>query len=354
MTMIMAVWGLCSAGTALATGKWSFVLARFLLGVAEAGFFPGVAYIMTCWFPARHRGRMMGVFYAFGAFAGVVGAPLSANLLRLDGWLGVAGWQWVFLVEAAPALILAALGRLALRDSPAEAAWLTPEEQVWLQGRLDAEATGKATHGRGLLRAIMSPQILILAIAYLFIAYGVYAIAFFLPLIVKGLGLSNIEVGYVSALPNLFGTLGMILVSRSSDRSGERVWHVIVPVMVAGAGMVFAGLALGNAYLAMTAFCLAGFGIASCLPVFWNLPTAYLGAATAAGGIAFINSVGNVSGYVAPQLMGLLHDATGSYGVPMFVSGGITIAAAVLILGSGIRKHVPRGAPLAGHGAVLH
>ncbi len=146
----------------------------------------------------------------------------------------------------------------------------------------------------------------------------------------------------------------MILISRHSDRTGERVWHVVVPVLIAGGGMVFAGLSLGNAYLAMTAFCLAGFGIASCLPVFWNLPTAYLGAATAAGGIAFINSVGNVSGYVAPQLMGVLHDRTGSYAVPMFVSGGITIAAAVLILGSGIRKHVPSGAPLVEHGAVLH
>ncbi len=170
----------------------------------------------------------------------------------------------------------------------------------------------RPTHGKGLLRSILNPQIILLTIAYLFVAYGVYAIVFFLPLIVKGLGLSNLNVGYVTALPNLFGTVGMILVSRSSDRSGERLWHVVVPTVIAGVAMILAALSLGNAYLAMAAFCLAGFGIASCLPVFWNLPTAYLGAATAAGGIAFINSVGNVSGYVAPQFMGLLRDRTGT------------------------------------------
>ncbi|MBN9561264.1 MAG: MFS transporter [Alphaproteobacteria bacterium] len=354
IAIIMAVWGLCSAGTALVTGETSFVIARFLLGVAEAGFFPGVAYFMTCWFPSRHRGRMMGIFYACGAFASVVGAPLSANLLELDGWLGVAGWQWVFLVEGVPAVILACFARSVLRNHPAEAPWLAPDEREWLQRTLETEAGEKAAHGKGLLRSILNPQIILLTIAYLFVAYGVYAIVFFLPLIVKGLGMSNLDVGYVTALPNLFGTIGMILVSRSSDRSGERIWHVVVPIVIAGVAMVLAALSLGNAYLAIASFCLAGFGIASCLPVFWNLPTAYLGAATAAGGIAFINSVGNISGYVAPQLMGLLRDRTGTYEVPIVVAGVVTLAAAVLILASGIRKHVPRGAPLPAHGTLLH
>ncbi len=354
LAVIMAVWGLCSAGTALVTGETSFVVARFLLGVAEAGFFPGVAYFMTCWFPARHRGRAMGVFFAFGAFAGVIGAPLSANLLRLDGWLGVQSWQWVFLVEGVPAVILAMFGYALLRNRPAEAPWLASEERAWLQGKLNAEAEAKPGRGHSLLRSIASPQLVVLTIAYTLIAYGVYAMAFFLPLMVKTMGLSNTAVGYVLVLPNLFGTVGMILLSRSSDRSGERIWHVVVPVGLAGAGAIAAGLLLGNIYLTMAAFCVAVFGIAACLPVFWNLPTAYLGATAAAGGIAFINSVGNISGYVAPQITGLLRDASGGYTVPMLVTGGLVLLAAALILVSGIRKHVPRGAPLPAHGPLLH
>jgi MFS family permease len=286
--------------------------------------------------------------------APVIGGPLGGLILGLDGWHGLQGWQWLFLIEGLPAVLLGVVVLFYLTDEPAHAAWLAPEEREWLQGTLETEAGEKAAHGKGLLRSILNPQIILLTLAYLFVAYGVYAIVFFLPLIVKGLGLSNLNVGYVTALPNLFGTIGMILVSRSSDHSGERVWHVVVPIVIAGVAMILAALSLGNAYLAITAFCLAGFGIASCLPVFWNLPTAYLGAATAAGGIAFINSVGNISGYVAPQFMGLLRDRTGTYEVPIVVAGVVTLAAAVLILASGIRKHVPRGAPLPAHGTLLH
>jgi MFS transporter, ACS family, tartrate transporter len=344
LTIIMAVWGLASAGTALVTGEVSFVVARFLLGMAEAGYFPGVAFFMTCWFPARYRGRMMGLFFAFGAVSSVIGAPLSANLLLLDGWLGFAGWQWIFLVEGAPAVLLALLGYGLLRNRPVEAAWLSADEQGWLQDRLDREAETKATHGASTMRAILNPQIIVLTIAFTFTLYGVYATIFFLPLIIKGLGLSNLAVGYVSALPNVFGALGMILVSRSSDRSGERLWHVICPVTIAGAGLVIAAFSLENVYLAMAAFCIAGFGLSSTLPVFWNLPTAYFGAASAAAGLAAINTMGNLSGYVAPQVMGVMHDATGSYLLPVLMAGAITLMAPVLILLSGIRRYVQRPA----------
>lgn len=201
----------------------------------------------------------------------------------------------------------------------------------------------KTGHGIGLLRSIASPQILTLTLAYLFIAYGIYAMSFFLPLIVKSLGLSNTAVGYVLVLPNLCGSVGMILCSRSSDRTGERVWHVVLPIALAGLAAIAAGLLLGNIYLTMLSFCVAMFGIASCLPVFWNLPTAYLGASAAAGGIAFINSVGNIAGYAAPQITGLLRDATGTYTAPMVVAGAVMLGGAGLILVSGIRKHIPRG-----------
>ncbi len=354
LSLVILVWGLCSTATAFVTGETSFVLARFMLGVAEAGFFPGVAYFLTCWFPARHRGRMMGIFYAFGAFAGVLGAPLGANLLKLDGWLGFQGWQWVFLVEGTPAVILAFFGLIALRDRPLDAHFLEPQERAWLQQRLDTEAAAKSGASKSLLRSLASPEIIMLTIAYFLIGYGVYALAFFLPLIVKTLGLSNTEIGYVLMLPSLCGVVGMIVVSRSSDRTGERVWHTVIPVALAGTGAMAAGLLLGNIYLAMAAFCLAMFGIASCLPVFWNLPTAYLGAGAAAGGIAFINSICNISGYVAPQMTGLLRDATGGYMVPLLVTGALVMVGAVLILASGIRKHVPRGVQVAVEATVFH
>ncbi len=246
LSIIMAVWGLASAGTALVKGETSFVIARFLLGMAEAGYFPGVTYFMTCWFPARYRGRMMGCFFAAGAISSVIGAPLSAHILQLDGRLGIAGWQWVFLAEGAPAVILALFGYTVLRNHPAEAPWLAPAERDWLQDRLDAEAAQKPTHGRRLLPSILNLQIVAITIAFTCILYGVYSISFFLPLIIKGLGLSNLTVGYVSALPSLCAAVGMILISRSSDRTGERFWHVLCPVTVGALGLLAAAFSLGQ------------------------------------------------------------------------------------------------------------
>jgi ACS family tartrate transporter-like MFS transporter len=354
ISLIMAMWGAASAGTAFVTGETSFVAVRFLLGIAEAGFFPGVAYFMTCWFPAFYRGRMMGIFFAFGIFAGVIGGPLGAALLNLNGVLGFAGWQWIFLVEGLPAVLLSFYGFATLCNHPIEARWLAPEARTWLQGQLDQEATAKAGHGVGLLRSIASPQILVLTLAYLLMVYGIYAMSFFLPLIVKSLGLSNTAVGYVLVLPSICGSIGMILFSRSSDRTGERIWHVVLPTALAGIGAMAAGLVLGNIYLTIAAFCVAMFGISSSFPVFWNLPTAYFGAAAAAGGIAFINSVGNISGYLAPQVTGVLRDATGGYMVPMLVTGGSMLIGAGLILASGIRQHIPRGMPVTGRATLLH
>jgi MFS transporter, ACS family, tartrate transporter len=342
LSIIMAVWGIASASTALVTGETSFVTARVILGIAEAGYFPGVTYFMTCWFPSRYRGRMMGFFFAASAISSVIGAPLSGNILLLNGWFGLAGWQWIFLMEGTPAVLLALFGYGVLRNHPTQAPWLTPTERNWLQDHLDGEAASKPTHGKGLRGALLNPQIIIITIAFMLILYGVYSIGFFLPLIIKGLGLSNLTVGYVSALPSLCASLGMILISRSSDRSGERFWHVICPVTVGSLGLLAAAFALGNVYVAMLAFCIAVTGLTSTLPVFWNMPTAYFGAATAAAGIGAINTIGNTSGYLAPQFMGILHDASGGYRVPLLVSGCLALSAPVLIAASGIRRHVRR------------
>lgn len=328
---VILAWGLCSAATALVTNVTSFALVRFLLGVAEAGYFPGVVFFMTRWFPHRHRGRALGIFYAFAAAAVSTGAPISGNILVLHGWLGLQGWQWIFLIEAAPAIILGVICPFLLSDSPRNAAWLTPDEKDWLVQTLSSEqyeATG--SHG-SIWRTIRDPRMIMMTLAYLGIGFGVYANVFFLPLIIKDLGFGNLTVSYLAALPAALGAVGMVLVSRSSDRTGERVLHVAVPTFVAALGLLVTGASIGNAWVEMIALCVVGVGISSCLPTFWTLPTAYLGASTAAVGIAIINSIGNVSGYLAPQLVGILRDWTGNYSAAMFVIGGIVLFATALL-----------------------
>jgi ACS family tartrate transporter-like MFS transporter len=330
--IIMFFWGLCSAGGALISDTTSFVIVRFLLGIAEAGFFPGVAFFMTRWVPSRHRGRAMGMFYATGASAGIIGGPIAANLLQLNGVLGIQGWQWIFLAEGLPAILLAVASPLLLRDRPSEAAWLEPEECAWLEQTLHAEQSVAPGGHLPFMKAIVSPTIVLLMLVYLLVGFGVYGKAYFLPLMIKSLGYSNTAVGYITMLPAIAGVLGMVILSRRSDRTGERVWHLVVPCLLGGLGCVLAGLTLSiNPLLAIAAFSLASFGISGSLPVFWNLPTAFLGSGAAAGGIAFINSVGNISGYAAPQMVGLLRDATGSYEVPMLVVGVLVLAAGVLV-----------------------
>jgi MFS transporter, ACS family, tartrate transporter len=332
ITFIAVAWGLCSAGTALATGVATFVLARFLLGIAEAGFFPGVAFFMTCWFPARYRGRAMGIFFALGASAGVLVGPISANLLSLDGLLGLAGWQWVFLAEGLPTLALAAMCPFVLRDAPADAGWLAPPEREWLEAKLQGERDAAIGGHLRTTRAIISPQLVMLTGISLLTGFGVYGKGFFLPLILKTFGFTDLAVGYWTAVPAVAGILGMVLFSQSSDRTGERVWHLVAPLLIGGFGLMLAGAAIGtSAPVAIAAFALAAFGISGSLPVFWNLPTAFLGAASAAAGIAFINSVGNISGYAAPQFVGLLRDLSGSYRMPMMVLGVMVIFAGILV-----------------------
>ena len=253
--MIMIVWGICSAGAALVTGAASFVIVRFLLGIAEAGFFPGVAFIMTRWFPARYRGRAMGVVYAFGATAGIIGGPLSAHLLGLDGRLGLAGWQWVFLVEGPPAMLLAMACPFLLRDGPAEARWLSVAERTWLQEQLDSEAETAVGRHLTFARTITSPVILVLTAVYFLLLSGSNGKEFFLPLMIGGLGYSTLNVGYLTSLPAVAGVIGMVLFSQSSDRTGERMWHLVIPCVLGGVGLIVAGLSLHiSPTLAIAAF----------------------------------------------------------------------------------------------------
>ncbi len=331
LTVIILAWALCSGATALVTGVASFVAVRFLLGVAEAGYFAGVIFFLTCWFPDRYRGRAMGVFYAFAAAAVSTGAPISGNILSLHGWLGLQGWQWIFVLEAAPAVVLAAIAPFVLRDAPTDAHWLQPDERTWLQATLDAERLQSTSHHMPSFAVLRSVPVILMTIAYVLIGFGVYANVFFLPLMIKDLGFSNLVTSYLAAIPAALGVLGMVVVSRSSDRTGERVWHVTLPTLVAGIGLVLAGLTVGQRLPELLSLCVVGFAISAALPTFWNLPTAYFGAAAAAAGIAMINSLGNLSGYFAPQLVSLLRDATGSYSTALITVGVMAIVAAALL-----------------------
>ena len=342
--LIMLLWGVFSACMALVRGVIGFVIVRFLIGMAEAGFFPGITYFMTRWFPARHRGKAMGVFYAFGASAGIIGGPIATHLLILDGWLGFAGWQWIFLAEGIPAVLFALGCMWFLRDKPSDAEWLTDEERAWLEAKL-AEERGVA-RGKHLsfTRAAFSPSMIVMMFLYVLIGFGVYGQLYFLPLMMKGLGFGNVTVGYLVSLTAIAGVIGMVVMSRSSDRTGERVWHLIGMLLIGGAGLIAAGIGMrvGPA-AAIAGFCVAGFGISASLPLFWNLPTAFLSSAAAAAGIALINAVGNISGYAAPQLVGVLRDMTGDYEIPMLLMGALVVVAGLLVPFAG-HVHADTGA----------
>ncbi len=332
ITIIMVAWSLCSAGAALITGGTTFVIARFLLGMAEAGFLPGAAFFLTRWFPARHRGRAMGVLYATGATAGIIGGPIAGQLLRLNGWLGFAGWQWIFLAEGLPALLLAVLVPLLLRDCPSEAAWLGADERAWLEETLRTEQAAAQGGHLPVMQAILSPPVILLMLIHFGLGCGVYGKAYFLPLMIKSLGYTNEAVGYITTIPAIVGVIGMLIFSSRSDRTGQRVWHLAVPCFLGAIGLLLAGVLIGiSPWLCIAAFALSSFGISGALPVFWNLPTAFLGVSAAASGLAAINAIGNISGYAAPQTVGILRDATGGYEIPMLIIGSVVLLAGMAV-----------------------
>jgi MFS family permease len=318
----MFTWGLCSAATAFVQGEWSFYVVRVLLGAAEAGFFPGVVFFLTLWVPATYRARVIGGFMAAMPLASVIGSPLSGYLMSLHGWLGLAGWQIMFLLEAVPSIVLALVVLRVLRDSPKDAEWLDDSERAWLESTLADERQNRVTAvEHGVLNLLKSPVILFTAAAYFGVTGFNYGLSFFLPQIVRDFDLSIQQVGFVSALPFIAGAIGMIVVGRHSDRTNERRYHLLLPLALAVIGL--AGSTLVAAPVGkLASLCLAAFGVFSALPVFWVVAPRLLGPAAAAAGIALINSLGNLSGFVNPYAVGLIKDATGSF------NGGLQLIAA--------------------------
>lgn len=342
---IMLSWGIVSGLMCLVQGPTSFSIMRFLLGAAEAGFFPGVIFYLTIWFPAAYRARMLGYFGMALPLTSVIGTPISASLLGLDGMGGLAGWKWLFIIEAIPSVVLAFFVFRYLTDRPETADWLPAAEKSWLTSRLAEErAAVESQHKPSVWRAMITPSVIALSVVYFGVAANSYALAFFLPQIVKAFGLTNLQTGFVSAIPFLIGAIGMVLWGQSSDRLKERRVHTAIAFAVAAIGM-FAAATFTDPMLRLIALCVGALGTFSTLPVFWSLPTAFLSGTAAAAAIAVINSIGNIAGFVGPYALGYFKDRTGDYAGGLYIIGGMALFSAVIVL---IVSRKSRDAPQAG------
>ncbi len=338
---IMFSWGLLSGLMAFIpqisdiTGQSTtnvFYAIRILLGIAEAGFFPGIIFYLTLWFPSVYRGRIIGYFMAAIPLSSVIGSPISGQLLNLGGYAGLAGWQWLFIIESVPALVLAFVVFFYLTDRPADARWLAPDQRAWLTRRLsDEHEVRTAARHFSVLQALGDTRVLLLGFVYFGAVAANYSLGFFLPQIVRDFGLSFGWTGVVSAIPYVAGVVGMVYWGWHSDRTGERREHVALAALVAGAGIVASTL-IDSPTGKMIAFTIAGFGVFAVLPVFWTLPTTFLSGTAAAGGIAIINSIGNLSGFAGPFVMGKMKDATGSYAVGLLAVAGTVFLAMLVAL----------------------
>jgi MFS transporter, ACS family, tartrate transporter len=331
---IMLTWGLVSIGMAFVRDATTFYLLRFLLGAAEAGFFPGIIYYLTQWFPARERAHAVALFMTGTAIAGVIGGPISSGLLLFDGAFGLRGWQWLFVIEGIPAVLLAPIVWRRLDRSPAEARWLTDAERSWLMATLAAEAQAAPGAHHDMRSALASMRLWRLAAIYFCLVLAFYGVSFWLPQIVQSLGtLPSSAVALISSLPYVVAAVGMVLVGRRSDRSGERRRHVAIPALIGAAGFIAAATVPTSVAWSLLALSVAAFGIWGALGPFWALPTAFLRGSAAAGGVALVNAVGNIGGFVGPTLVGYARDATGSFAAGLWVLAAGLVAGALLTLG---------------------
>jgi ACS family tartrate transporter-like MFS transporter len=331
---IMIVWGLVSMGTMFVTGKTSFYIARVQLGLAEAGFFPGVVLYLTYWIPVTDRARANALFMTAAPIAMIVGAPVSAGLLALDGWLGLRGWQWLFLVEGLPAVLLGIVTLWYLTDRPEQATWLSPAEREWLSGEMARERAVRLHHQHGSeIRSLLSGRVWVLSTAYFLNAVVTYGVFLWLPRILSDAsGFSGLRLGAITAIPFVAALGAMVLIGRHSDRTGERKWHVVACALTAAAGLLLATAFQTSWLLIVLSFTLSQIGQRSVMSVFWAIPPIFLGGAAAAAGIAMINAIGNLGGALGPTVMGWLRESTGSYTGGLLVLVGALVVEAVLVM----------------------
>ena len=348
---ILITWGIISAGTAFIVGPVSFYSVRFALGIAEAGFFPGIILYLTWWFPSYYRSRIVGVFMAAIPISNIVGSILSGTLLGLDGWLDLAGWQWLFIIEAVPAVVLGAVFWVYMTDRPSQAHWLAPAQRDWLITRLAAERDRReAIRSYTLREAMTDRRVLLLSLVYFGGTFSGYGIVLFQPQIVHRLAADFGMTGLINAIPYVFAAATMVLWGRHSDHTGERSWHVAIAYCVSSIGLIATSLMV-DPIMTMAMLVIAAMGQSSTGPTFWSLPTAMLSGTAAAGGIALINALGNLGGFFGPYLFGLIKDATGGsfmFALIAIAMGPIMSAFVVLMLGHDRRlEHIPVARPQA-------
>ncbi|CAM2161004.1 MULTISPECIES: MFS transporter [Paraburkholderia] len=333
---IMVTWGLVSILTMFVTTPTMFYVMRFLLGLCEAGFFPGIILYLTYWYPAHRRGRMTTWFMTAIALSGVIGGPVSGWILKaFDGANGWQGWQWLFLLEGLPSVIVGVLVFFVLDDRIGNAKWLTPDERALLERNIAAEDATK--EDPPLVTVLTSPRVLLMSLTYFSFVMGLYGVSFWLPTIIKATGVKDaLAIGLLSAIPFAAAVVGMVLVAKSADRRRERRWHIAIPAAVGALGLVLSVTWAHDTALAMAALTLATFGILTTLPLFWSLPTAWLAGTGAAAGIALINSIGNLAGFLSPYAVGWLKQATAAN------DSGMYMLAAFMILGGLLALSAPK------------
>ena len=342
---IMITWGIISGLMAIVTGATSFLIIRFLLGAAEAGFFPGMILYLTYWFPAQYRGRVISTLFIAQPVANAIASIASAEILKMDGMLGIKGWQWIFIIEAVPAVLLGLVVLRYMTDRPARADWLSEDERRWLQARLDSESRQIESAGHMTwTKALADPRVVALSLIYFMSVTANYGIVFFMPQIIKGIGLSNTATGWVSSVPYIVGTIGLIAWGWSSDRNKERRWHLIVASTLGAFGLAFAGWS-GASYWALLGMAAATVGIYGSRAAFWPMPSMFLTGTAAAGAIAMINAIGNLGGSVGPLVVGWIKDSTQSFGAGLYFLAACSLMAAVITFFSARAAGAPAAVP---------
>jgi sugar phosphate permease len=329
---IMSCWGIVAAAMMFVSTPTMFYVLRFLLGVFEAGFFPGVLLYLTYWYPNARRGRIIALFMSATAIAGILAGPLSGGIMKyMDGMNGWAGWQWLFLVQGVPATLLGIAAWFYLQDKPEDARWLNNAEKAIVRAELDQDQQAAASHG-SFWQLLRDPKVYVMSLIYFLLLGAAYAIIFWVPTVIRSWGVTDmLQIGLYAAIPNLIGAVAMVLVARHSDKKMERRWHLIACVLVASVGMLLTVMAKGNLALSLACLSLAVVGVASATPIFFTIPTAYLAPASAAAGLALISSLGNLGAAVSPSLTGLISARTGNPLDSMFLVIAVYALVAVIV-----------------------
>ncbi|MEW2316579.1 MFS transporter [Streptomyces bauhiniae] len=330
---IMLSWGVVSAAFVFVTDETTFYVLRFLLGAAEAGFYPGVILYCTYWFPSHRRARVIAMFMSAIPVAGIFGNPLSGWILdTFHGTGGWQGWQWMFALEALPALAVGVATLFYLDNGVRDAKWLSDEEKAVVERALAEDAAHRTVHGK-VWDGFRDPKVWLMSLIYFCFIMGQYALTFWMPTFVESTGIKgNLAIGVLSSVPFLAALVAMNLFGRSADRRRERRWHLVVPSLMGAVGFTLAASWSGSTVLSLIALSFAAAGVLTCAPLFWSLPTAFLGGTAAAAGLALINSVGNLAGFASPYMIGALKDSTGSASIPMYVLAFSLVVGAAAVL----------------------